>query len=101
MAWLFHKHVPSAVISYCIQELCAHLQLHTLLPCLYSVCSMFLILRSSSSFQALRKKIIKECCERFWGCPVQRQELDSVVLVGHFQLMIFCDSNMVSKGGNY
>lgn len=33
-------------------------------------------------------------CE-FWGCPVQGQELDSVILVALFQLRVFHDSMMV------
>lgn len=38
------------------RSLCAHLQLCILLPYLYSGCSRFSVLKSSSSFQALRKK---------------------------------------------
>lgn len=77
------------------RSLCAHLQLRTLLPCLYLVCFAFPILKSSSSFQAFRKNIIKECCEHFWGCPVQRQEVDSVILVGNFHKKCCCDSNVI------
>lgn len=93
----FTNSVPSAVISYCTQEpMCPSTASY---PLAMSAFWLFQVSppQEQQPFPSIKKKIIKECCEHFWGCPVQKQELDSVVIVGHFQLRIFCfsDSNMI------
>lgn len=94
MAWLFHKQC-----ALCCDQLLhsgASVPIYSFIP---SVFWLFQVSppQEQQPLPGIKKKIIKECCEHFWGCPVQRQELDSLMLVSHFQLRIFCfsDSNMI------
>lgn len=65
MAWLFYKHVPSAVISYCFQEpMCPSTALYHLA---ISVFWLFQVFRpqEQQQFPSIKKKVIKDCCEHF------------------------------------
>lgn len=51
---------------------------------------------TAPSLPEFKKSLDKAVRHMMWfsGCPVQGQELDSMIFVGPFQLRIFCDSTV-------